>query len=172
MHVVAAGDPSAQCGHAASAEFSYVCLPLLAHGEAIGIVHFEMMEPGELPQAILLIANMFADQVALSVANLRLREALRNQSIRDPLTGLYNRRYLEEMLQRETRRALRAQHGLGLLMLDLDYFKKFNDTYGHEAGDTVLRESATLLSMSVRAEDIVCRFGGEEFLVILPQANL
>jgi len=106
------------------------------------------------------------------VANIRLRQALRNQSIRDPLTGLYNRRYLEEMLERETRRAVRSEQGLGVLMLDLDHFKKFNDTYGHDAGDTVLRETASFLLKSVRAEDIVCRFGGEEFLVILPQANL
>ena len=106
------------------------------------------------------------------MANIRLREALRSQSIRDPLTGLYNRRYLEEMLERETRRAVRAEHGLGVLMLDLDHFKKFNDTYGHDAGDTVLRETASFLLKSVRAEDIVCRFGGEEFIVILPVADL
>ncbi len=172
MHVVAAGDPSAECAHAAASEHSYLCLPLLAHGEAIGMLHFQMIGPGEVPQAILLIANMFAEQVGLSVANIRLREALRNQSIRDPLTGLYNRRYLEEMLQRETRRAVRAEQGLGVLMLDLDHFKKFNDTYGHDAGDTVLRETASLLLKSVRSEDIVCRFGGEEFIIILPAADL
>jgi diguanylate cyclase (GGDEF)-like protein/PAS domain S-box-containing protein len=172
MHVVTAGDHSAECAHAAPSEYSYVCLPLLAHGEVIGMLHLQMIETGELPQAILLIANMFAEQVRLSVANIRLREALRNQSIRDPLTGLYNRRYLEEMLTRETRRAVRAEQGLGVLMLDLDHFKKFNDTYGHDAGDTVLRETASLLLKSVRSEDIVCRFGGEEFIAILPAADL
>jgi len=145
---------------------------LLAHGEAIGILHFQMIEPGDVPQPILLMVTMFTEQVGLSVANIRLREALRNQSIRDPLTALYNRRYLEEMRQRETRRAVRAEQGLGVIMLDLDHFKKFNDTFGHEAGDTVLRETAAFLLKSVRAEDIVCRFGGEEFLVILPVADL
>jgi diguanylate cyclase (GGDEF)-like protein/PAS domain S-box-containing protein len=172
MHVVAAGDHTAECSHAASGQYSYVCLPLLAHGEAIGMLHFQMIESGELPQPVLSVANMFAEQVGLSVANIRLREALRNQSIRDPLTGLYNRRYLEEMMERETRRAVRAEHGLGVLMLDLDHFKQFNDTYGHDAGDIVLRETAAFLSKSVRAEDIVCRFGGEEFVVILPIADL
>lgn len=172
MHSVAAGDHTADCAHAAPSERSYYCLPLLSHGEAIGVLHFQMIEPEELPQTALLIANMFAEQVALSVANIRLREALHNQSIRDPLTGLYNRRYLEEILERETRRAVRAEQGLGVLMLDLDYFKKFNDTYGHEAGDTVLRETASFLLQSVRAEDIVCRFGGEEFTVVLPVADL
>jgi diguanylate cyclase (GGDEF)-like protein/PAS domain S-box-containing protein len=172
LHVVVGGDPTAECRHAASGQRSYCCLPLMAHGEAIGILHFQMIEPGELPQPVLLTVNMFTEHVGLSVSNIRLREALRSQSIRDPLTGLYNRRYLEEMLERETRRAVRAEHGLGVLMLDLDHFKTFNDTYGHDAGDTVLRETAAFLLKSVRAEDIVCRFGGEEFIVILPLADL
>lgn len=118
------------------------------------------------------LKTTFAGQVGLSVANIRLREALRTQSIKDPLTGLYNRRYLEETMEREIRRAVRAEQGLGVLMLDLDHFKKFNDTQGHDAGDTVLRETASFLLKSVRAEDIVCRFGGEEFVVILPVADL
>jgi diguanylate cyclase (GGDEF)-like protein len=101
-----------------------------------------------------------------------LRDALRAQSMRDPLTGLYNRRYLTEMLDREIRRAARAEQPLGILMLDLDHFKKFNDTYGHEAGDTVLRETASFLVRSIRAEDFVCRYGGEEFVVVLPTADL
>jgi diguanylate cyclase (GGDEF)-like protein len=87
------------------------------------------------------------------------------------LTGLFNRRYLEEILEREIRRALRSDQSVGLMMLDLDHFKKFNDTYGHDAGDAVLRETAAFLKRSVRAEDIVCRFGGEEFVVILPLAD-
>ena len=171
-HLVTAGDHTAECGHATTGRYSYCCLPLLAHGEAIGVLNFQMLEPGELPEAVMSMANMFAEQVSLSVANIQLREALRNESIRDPLTGLYNRRYLEEMLERETRRSVRAEHGLGVLMLDLDHFKNFNDTYGHDAGDTVLRETAAFLLKSVRAEDIVCRFGGEEFIVILPVADL
>lgn len=171
-HLVATGDRTIECVHAATVQYSYLCLPLLAHGEAIGVLHFQMRAPGELSQPVLLVANMFAVQVSLSIANIRLRDALRNQSIRDPLTGLYNRRYLEEMMERETRRAVRAEHGLGVLMLDLDHFKKFNDTYGHDVGDVVLRETASFLLKSVRAEDIVCRFGGEEFAVILPVADL
>ncbi len=172
LHFVAAGDHTAECGHGTSGEYSYFCVPLLSQGEAVGILHFQMIEPVELPDSELSLASTFAEQVGLSVANIRLRDALRSQSIRDPLTGLYNRRYLEETLDREIRRAVRAEQSLGILMLDLDHFKKFNDTYGHDAGDTVLRETATFLGKCIRVEDIVCRFGGEEFVIILPTADL
>jgi diguanylate cyclase (GGDEF)-like protein len=172
-HLVVAGDPTAPCAHAAGVKNTYLCIPILAQGEALGILHFQATdEAPTLADSELSFKTTFAGQVGLSVANIRLREALRTQSIKDPLTGLYNRRYLEEMLDREIRRAVRAEQALGLLMLDLDHFKKFNDTYGHDAGDTVLRESGTFLAKSIRAEDIVCRFGGEEFVIILPTANL
>ena len=125
-----------------------------------------------LGEAELSFKTTFAAQVGLSVANIRLREALRAQSTKDPLTGLYNRRYLHEMLDREIRRAIRSEQHLGMLMLDLDHFKNFNDTYGHEAGDAVLRETALFLVRSIRVEDFVCRYGGEEFVVVLPTADL
>lgn len=172
LHRVTSGDATAACRHVGPGEYSYLCLPLLSQGVAVGILHFQMIASDELPEAVMLHATMFAEQVGLSVANLRLRDALRNQSIRDPLTGLFNRRYLEEILTREVRRAVRSEQSLGILMLDLDHFKKFNDTYGHDAGDAVLRETAAFLMRSVRCEDVVCRFGGEEFVVILPLANL
>jgi len=172
-HLVVAGDTTAPCAHAIGVKNTYLCVPILAQGEALGILHFQATEENPtLVDSELSLKTTFAGQVGLSVANIRLREALRTQSIKDPLTGLYNRRYLEETMERETRRAVRAEQGLGVLMLDLDHFKKFNDTHGHDAGDTVLRETASFLLKSVRAEDIVCRFGGEEFVVILPVADL
>lgn len=172
LHYVLAGDHTARCKHVIPSDRSYVCLPLVSQGESIGVLYFQMIAGGEIPESLTLIVNMFAKQVGLSIANLRLREALRNQSIRDPLTGIFNRRYLEETLEREVRRATRCEQTLGVLMLDLDHFKKFNDTYGHEAGDDVLRETAGFLSKCVRAEDVVCRYGGEEFVIILPAASL
>ena len=109
-------------------------------------MHFQATEENPtLVDSELSLKTTFAGQVGLSVANIRLREALRTQSIKGPLTGLYNRRYLEETMERETRRAVRAERGLGVMMLDLDHFKKFNDTHGREAGDTVLRETASFL---------------------------
>ncbi len=172
-HLVAAGDHTARCGHAAGVECSYLCIPILAQGETLGLLHVQAAdEESHFNSAELSFKTTFAGQVGLSIANIKLRDALRTQSIRDALTGLYNRRYLEETLDRELRRAARAQQSLGILMIDLDHFKTFNDTYGHDAGDTVLRETAASLAKGIRAEDFVCRFGGEEFVVILPTANL
>jgi diguanylate cyclase (GGDEF)-like protein len=172
-HLVLAGDTTARCGHAAGIKNTYLCVPILAQGETLGMMHFQSTDDApQLEASELSFKTTFAGQVGLSIANIRLREALRTQSVRDALTGLYNRRYLEEALDREIRRAGRARQHLGLLMIDLDHFKRFNDTYGHDAGDVVLREAASFLLKNVRAEDFVCRFGGEEFVVILPTADL
>jgi diguanylate cyclase (GGDEF)-like protein len=102
----------------------------------------------------------------------RNEEALRELSVRDPLTGLFNRRYLEETLNRELWRAARNQRPVGIIMLDLDHFKRFNDTYGHGGGDALLREVGGFLGKHVRGSDIACRYGGEEFTIILPDATL
>ncbi len=171
-HLVIAGDSTAPCRHAEGVKNTYLCVPILAQGEALGIVHFQATdESPQLADSELSFKTTFAEQVGLSIANIRLRDALRAQSVKDPLTGLYNRRYLQEMLEREIRRAARAEQALGILMLDLDHFKKFNDTYGHEAGDTILREVGGFLIKSIRVEDTVCRFGGEEFVIVLPTAS-
>jgi diguanylate cyclase (GGDEF)-like protein/PAS domain S-box-containing protein len=172
-HLVLTGDSTAPCAHAEGVKNTYLCTPILAQGETLGIVHFQATdETPRMDASELSFKTTFAAQVGLSIANIRLREALRTQSVRDALTGLYNRRYLEETLEREVRRAARAAQSLGLLMIDLDHFKNFNDTYGHDAGDAVLRETALFLAKGIRAEDFVCRFGGEEFVVILPTADL
>jgi diguanylate cyclase (GGDEF)-like protein/PAS domain S-box-containing protein len=172
-HLVVEGDPTAPCHHATGVTHSYLCIPILAQGEAVGVLHLQATD--EVPQlnaAELSFKTTFAGQIGLSIANIKLREELRTQSVRDALTGLYNRRYLGEALDRELRRAVRGKQPVGVLMLDLDHFKQFNDTHGHDAGDSVLREAATFLVKNVRAEDLVCRYGGEEFVIILPTADL
>ena len=112
------------------------------------------------------------EAISLALSNLKLRDTLRQQSIRDPLTGLYNRRFLEEYLVHEGVRATRKNRPLSVIMLDIDNFKRFNDTFGHDAGDAILRRMGLLLQGHVRESDIACRIGGEEFALLLPEAPL
>ena len=116
-------------------------------------------------------AAAVGERISLALANLRLREVLRSQSIRDPLTGLFNRRHMEESLEREVHRAARNEECVTLLMLDIDHFKQFNDTFGHQAGDTLLRALGDFLSQRTRGQDVACRYGGEEFVLILAGAT-
>jgi diguanylate cyclase (GGDEF)-like protein/PAS domain S-box-containing protein len=172
-YFVEAGDQIAPCPHAKGFEGGYLCIPIQAHGDALGIIHFQSRSKSDrIVEEDQSLAATFAEQIGLSIANIRLREALRNQSIRDSVTGLFNRRYLEETLERETHRAVRMGQSLGVIMLDLDHFKTFNDTFGHDAGDAVLQSIGIFLARNTRADDIACRYGGEEFVLILPNANL
>jgi len=150
-----------------------LCLPLVAQGETLGVLYLEF--PGARVAADSVAAHVHlgiavAGQVALSLASLQLRETLRHQSIHDPLTGLFNRRFMQETLEREMVRARRKSHPLSLLLLDIDHFKRFNDTFGHDAGDFVLQAVADSLRSFFRGDDVVCRYGGEEFAVILPES--
>lgn len=116
-------------------------------------------------------AEAVAGQIGIALANLRLRANLHEQTIRDPLTGLYNRRYLEGALPREIARARRGSRPLAVFMLDIDQFKNFNDSHGHEAGDAVLQALGRTFRDNCRQSDFVCRFGGEEFTLVLPDAD-
>ena len=149
-----------------------LCVPMMAQGEAIGILLLCAPELGQLTAAKKQLAITVAEHIALALANLKLRETLQDQSIRDPITGLFNRRYMEESLDREIQRCERKRQALSIIMLDVDHFKRFNDTFGHEAGDIVLRELGQFLQRYVRGSDIACRYGGEEFTLILPEASL
>jgi diguanylate cyclase (GGDEF)-like protein len=116
--------------------------------------------------------RVLADSIGFALTNARLRASLRQEAIHDPLTGVFNRRYMEESLRRELSRLRRNQQTLSIIMLDIDQFKRFNDTFGHLAGDRMLQEIGSTLCKCVRAEDIVCRYGGEEFIVLLPGADM
>ena len=170
---ISAKEADVRCQHVASKDGAHLCIPLSAHHETLGTLDLHI-KPG-IPAADLekrrSKATAFAEQVALAIRSLQLREQLRELSIRDPLTGLLNRRHMEESLLREISRAGRTRQPLSVLMMDIDHFKNFNDTYGHEAGDHVLKEFGHLLQKQVRESDIACRYGGEEFTVILPEAD-
>ncbi|RKZ91339.1 MAG: diguanylate cyclase [Candidatus Parabeggiatoa sp. nov. 1] len=161
------------CNHLFSTSSTfYLCVPMIAQGELLGLLHIAQPQSNSLSEAHQRLAETIAEQVALALANLKLRQTLHNQSIRDPLTNLYNRRYLEETLEREFYQAERNHQPVGIIMVDLDHFKQFNDTFGHEAGDTVLQALGHFLNEHIRKGDIACRYGGEEFTLILPGAPL
>lgn len=167
-HRVEPGDAMPSCRHAGAEKGSYLCIPLLAHGESLGVITLAPL-PSAQQSAW---AERVAEQIGLAVANLRLRDSLRNQAIRDGLTGLFNRRYFEEAAERELSRAKRHGRPLVFMVLDVDHFKRFNDTHGHDAGDYLLREVGKLLRRSVRQSDFACRYGGEEFVLILPESSV
>lgn len=146
-----------------------LCVPLMAQNTSLGLLCLSGDTPAE--DTDLLLIQAVAEQLSLAIVNLQLRETLRVQSLRDPLTGLFNRRYLEENLQRELLRCQRRKLPLSVLMLDIDHFKRFNDTHGHAAGDALLARVGQVLQELVRNEDIACRYGGEEFTVVLPETD-
>lgn len=170
LHAVAEVETPFACAHAHSIQEGYVCVPLAAAGETLGLLHVRLKSDEiENVRSLLMTAG---ERLSLSLFNLRLRSALRNLSIRDPLTTLYNRRYLEEALAREIKRAERNNRPLGVIMADLDHFKEFNDAYGHTAGDDLLRSVGLFFRDNLRGGDVACRYGGEEFTLILADAGV
>lgn len=164
------GDPA--CRHfPASSAPEGLCIPMMDRGEMIGVLSVIPLDGLELAEESRHVAAVLAETLSLNVGNLRLRESLRDQSIRDPLTGLYNRRFLDENLSREMSRSRRTGNPLSIVVLDIDHFKRFNDSLGHDAGDAVLVGLGRLLTEQARDMDLPCRLGGEEFLVVLPRAS-
>jgi diguanylate cyclase (GGDEF)-like protein len=166
------------CNHVAGQEDTvHICTPLTAYGEIIGLLHMGMAdkksnENGDASSSdIKQISGLFAEQISLAISNLALHDKLRDMAIKDPLTGLYNRQYLKETFERELNRAKRSQSQIGVVMIDLDHFKKINDTFGHAAGDLLLMEMGRLITDFFRMEDFCCRFGGEEFIVLLSEIS-
>lgn len=181
MHEHVSGDNASVCAHVRrhceQPDIRHACIPLATQGELHGLLHLHgLARPGsadapELENDRRQLLHSAAEHISLAIANLKLQEHLRQQSIRDILTGLYNRRHMEEALLREAARADRQKLPCSILMLDVDHFKKFNDSYGHQAGDALLRGLGSFLQTHVRGEDVACRYGGEEFILILPGAD-
>jgi diguanylate cyclase len=182
VNVLRTPDSKLVCAHIGPERPSYaMCVPMMAQGETLGVLYLDNGKDGSartasrfrpLSESQERMVKTLAEHLALAVANLDLRETLRRQSIRDPLTDLFNRRYMEESLDRELRRSIHKELPLTVMMVDLDHFKQFNDSFGHEAGDILLQELARLFHTQLRAEDIACRYGGEEFTLILPETSL
>jgi diguanylate cyclase (GGDEF)-like protein/PAS domain S-box-containing protein len=174
LHVVIDRQAGLVCNHFThQPEIGYLCVPLMVQGGTIGLLCLTGAPEeviGSITRQQLAVAA--GDTIKLSFYNLKLREDLREQAIHDPLTGLCNRRYLEENLVRELYRAERGHSPLCVVMLDLDHFKPFNDTFGHDAGDSLLRQLGQMLRENLRKSDIACRYGGDEFVLVLPDSSL
>lgn len=170
-HIVEDSSADVTCPHVSQDHVkSYRCVPLMAQGKAVGVFYLKAtaaqagVEDHDL--------DVLAEVISLSLVNLSLRETLRHQSIRDPLTGLFNRRHLIEMLDHECARTERSGLTSSMLMVDIDHFKRFNDTHGHEAGDSVMTLVSATLQKGIRKSDLACRYGGEEFAILLPETSL
>ena len=174
-------DTALTCDHVEKAPHGYICIPLIAQGETMGLLHIVFSEiddaNGNGDAALQLerkkrLCSRLADHLSLALANLSLQEKLKLKSIQDSLTGLANRRHMEEILQRQFFRMLRHNTPCSIIMLDVDHFKKFNDTYGHDMGDCILKELGRYLKEKSRGEDLACRYGGEEFIIILAGTDI
>jgi diguanylate cyclase (GGDEF)-like protein/PAS domain S-box-containing protein len=165
------------CSHVHEGQhFAYLCAPLIAQGEVLGLLYIHSsqtdLECKSWAEKMHGLAVTFTNHLGLSLANLKLQDRLWNQSMTDPLTGLYNRRFMEEFLELEILRSKRHNTPLSLIMIDVDHFKKVNDIHGHEAGDLVLKEIASYFKKHCRDSDVACRYGGEEFVVLLPSCSI
>jgi diguanylate cyclase (GGDEF)-like protein len=172
LHVVDSEGLGVPCGGEEGGEIrGNACAPMITQAEAIGVLSLRHDGSTLDPKTRELLITI-SRHIALALSNLQLHRTLHLQAVTDPLTGLFNRRYLQATMERELHRARRKSATIGVIMLDIDHFKRFNDDNGHEAGDIVLREIGKMMKNCTRKEDIVCRFGGEEFAIILPEATL
>jgi diguanylate cyclase (GGDEF)-like protein len=161
------------CRHIEGEVGPFTCIPIVGRGQILGMLHLrgEALRKKETSALLDSVIERLVDQLSLSLTNIELREKLENMALRDGLTGLYNRRFLDEVLEHNLVKLKRESKHAGLLLLDVDHFKRFNDTHGHQAGDEALRRVGATLTAAVRASDVVCRYGGEEFLVFLPECE-
>lgn len=151
---------------------SYYCFPILAHGETVGLMHLRSTSEENCAfQASKKLAQMCAEQISMAIANVRMRDQLHDQSVRDPLTGLFNRRHMTETLRKSISESQKSGKKLSVIAVDVDHFKKFNDNHGHDAGDMVLRAVGSVLEQACDGDDVACRPGGEEFTLIVSGAS-
>ncbi|EPA1254291.1 diguanylate cyclase [Enterobacter bugandensis] len=164
------GEPDVACYHLPESQAeSALCVPLIAQGEAIGLLSFQNITPENAPARAYL--ELMAEALGLALANQRLRDALLEKAMFDPLTGLRNRHHLEDTLHTQMTQAMRNGEPLSCMMIDIDHFKNINDRFGHEAGDQVIKNVATIVQRAAHDGGLAFRYGGEEFLVLLPGAG-
>jgi len=172
VSIAEASAPTAcECKLGVPEEGSYLCLPMIATGEVIGLVNLQARRPGDFTSERVRLAQSYVGVAATALSSIRLLALARDRALRDGLTGVYNRRFLDELFPKQLALARRTSRPLSVLMLDLDHFKACNDTYGHDAGDRVLCAFVRILQEEARTSDSVIRYGGEEFLMLLPETD-
>jgi len=160
------------CRHLrAPAPEGYICIPMMAQSQAIGVLFLEKPLNEPFYESKKQLAVAMAEHIAMALSNLRLHETLRNQSIRDPLTGLFNQNFMEESLELELRRSVRSQRPLGVIMIEVDNSDLIRLTFGQDAEDCIIRDLGKLLQRNIRKEDVVCKLGNCKFVIILPQSD-
>ncbi|MEJ6393855.1 diguanylate cyclase [Gymnodinialimonas sp. 2305UL16-5] len=169
---------SFECPHVqeqnAPSSGDYICVPIIAHGDTVGLLHiqFQVTQTDKLgvrnPHKF---AAQCGELISLAIANVKLRDELHHQSTRDPLTGLFNRRHFLESMRNELKLQERRGGSFGVISFDADKFKSFNDNHGHDAGDMILRAISEAMNTLFSADEVLCRYGGEEFTVLLPAAT-
>jgi len=174
MHKVMAGSDDIRCSHALSqsADAASLCVPILTFGEPLGLLYFSSRRDGLLFLEKKQTIGLIADLLAMAIVNIRLRDRIQNMIDRDYLTGLYQRGFMEDQLDRLLKTALREKSSIGLVMMDIDHFGYFTENYGHGAAHAVLRDMGAFLNEYLGKEDLACKFGGDEFLLILPGHSL
>jgi diguanylate cyclase (GGDEF)-like protein len=176
-HLVDFEDATMACSHVNARTGHTICIPMSAHGETVGMLHLMGHRSprdgmSQLTAEKRQLAIPVAEQISVSLANIALREKLSSQAFLDPLTKLHNRRFADEWIQQEIARTDRHGGSLGVIMVDVDHFKQVNDIHGHDAGDAMLKSIARTFEGSLRPEDMPCRYGGEEFLILLAEIDL
>jgi diguanylate cyclase (GGDEF)-like protein len=176
LHATDNQHTDASCEHLHNDKLSdHLCMPLVAQGKIIGLLSItypSIFRQYKMTETDHLLAVAMSEQVGLALANAKLRQTLYQQSMFDPLTGLYNRRYLTDMLKADLISTQKNHGNIAFIMIDIDFFKHFNDKYGHDAGDQVLVQTSKLLTASLSPDSHACRFGGEEFIVVLKNTSL
>lgn len=151
---------------------SLICVPLLVHGRVVGVLYLDDFKPRQFDREKMKLLDILASFAAMAIYNAKLHNRTKLMAITDALTGLHNHRYFQQVFSQELGRAKRYQKPLSIVLLDVDDFKSFNDRYGHANGDQVLAVIGEIISTTLRRVDFAFRYGGEEFVVLLPEARL
>jgi diguanylate cyclase (GGDEF)-like protein len=174
MHKVMAGSDDIRCSHALSpsSDTASLCVPIITFGEPLGLLYFSSRQDSRFFPEKKQIVGLISDLLAMAIVNIRLRDRIQDIVDRDYLTGLYNRGFMEEQLERLLKKASREKSSIGLVMMDIDHFGYFTENYGHGAAHAVLRDLGAFLNEYLHSEDLACKFGADEFLLIFPGNSL